>query len=79
MTNEQFSLASSVKQKKKLKSLFTYLLNIERWNCMIYSGIVQKTNNHTYLKLTQLNQEKKARFPTDEIRYTTVHMKKYSL
>ena len=35
---------------------------------------ISKPNNHTYLKLIQLNQVKKARFLTDEIRYTTAHM-----
>ena len=44
------------------------LSDIRRYN--------SKPNNHTYLKVNSTKSgEKKAMFPTDEIRYTTAHMK----
>ena len=75
VTNGQFPLVSSFKQKKitqKFIHLFAKYWNMKLSDMLRY---ISKPNNHTYLKLIQLNQVKKARFITDEIRYTTAHMK----
>ena len=59
VTNGQFPLVSSFKQKKitqKFIHLFAKYWSMELSAILRYS---KKNNNHTYLKLIQLNQEKK--------------------